>query len=219
LIDQNDGIMPGEVMGETFNWLRPVDLVWRYVVDNYMLGKKPKPFDLLYWNADQTNIPERVHKTYIKKLYARNALARGNLKVLGDRVNVQDIEIPVFVQASRDDHICPYESVYRTSKAFSGPATFCLSGSGHIAGVVNHPDAKKYQHWINPDLAPTADEWIEGAEERAGSWWPTWLTWLRKQSGKRVDARMPGDVGLGDAPGTYVKRRLKDIREERGLLQ
>ncbi|MEO0883728.1 MAG: class I poly(R)-hydroxyalkanoic acid synthase [Pseudomonadota bacterium] len=218
IIDKNKGIMPGEVMGETFNWLRPVDLVWRYVVDNYMLGKKPKPFDLLYWNADQTNIPARTHKTYIKKLYARNALSRGNFKVLGTRVDVQDIEIPVFVQASRDDHICPYQSVYRTSQAFSGPSTFCLAGSGHIAGVVNHPDAKKYQHWINPELAPTADEWIEGAEERPGSWWPTWLTWLRKQSGKRIDARMPEDVGLGDAPGTYVKRRLKDIREERGLL-
>ena len=218
LIAQNDGIMPGEVMFETFNWLRPVDLVWRYVVDNYMLGKKPRPFDLLYWNADQTNIPAKTHKTYIKKLYGRNALARGNFKVLGDRVDVQDIGIPVFVQASRDDHICPYESVYRTAISFSGDSTFCLSGSGHIAGVVNHPDAKKYQHWINPDLADTADDWLEGAEEHPGSWWPTWAKWLKKRSGKKVDARQPKDAGLGDAPGTYVKRRLKDIRKERGLL-
>ena len=217
LLEKNKGLMPGESMGETFNWLRPVDLVWRYVIDNYMLGKKPRPFDLLYWNADQTNIPGPTHRTYLKDLYAENALAKGRFKVLGDTVNVKDIEIPVLVQAGRDDHICPYSSVYKTAKAFSGDATFILAGSGHIAGVVNHPDAKKYQHWVNKDLPDTADEWLENAEEHPGSWWPEWHKWLRKKSGKKIPARKLPKKTYGKAPGKYVKKRLEDIRADRGL--
>ena len=217
LVTKNKGVMPGESMGETFNWLRPVDLVWRYVIDNYMLGKKPRPFDLLYWNADQTNIPAPTHRTYLKELYADNALAKGNFEVLGEKVDVKNIKIPVLVQAGRDDHICPYESVYRTATSFGGPSTFVLAGSGHIAGVVNHPDAKKYQHWTNGDLPQTADEWIEGAQEHPGSWWPTWHKWLRKKSGKKIPARKLPKKTYGKAPGKYVKRRLEDIRAERGL--
>jgi len=217
LIAENKGIMPGESMGETFNWLRPVDLVWRYVIDNYLLGKKPRPFDLLYWNADQTNIPGPTHRTYLQDLYANNALAKGNFSVLGQRVDVSDIEIPVHVQAGRDDHICPYSSVYRTAKAFSGPSRFVLAGSGHIAGVVNHPDAKKYQHWLNDDLPQTADEWLSGAEEHKGSWWPAWHKWLKKKAGKKIPARKLPKKTYGDAPGTYVRQRLEHIRTERGL--
>lgn len=217
LVTKNKGVMPGESMGETFNWLRPVDLVWRYVIDNYMLGKKPRPFDLLYWNADQTNIPAPTHRTYLKDLYADNALAKGKFEVLGEKIDVRNITIPVLVQAGRDDHICPYESVYRTATSFSGPSTFVLAGSGHIAGVVNHPDAKKYQHWTNAQLPGTADEWIEGAEEHPGSWWPTWHKWLRKKSGKKIPARKLPKTTYGKAPGKYVKRRLEDIRAERGL--
>jgi len=217
MIETNKGIMPGEQMGETFNWLRPVDLVWRYVIDNYMLGKKPRPFDLLYWNADQTNIPGPTHRTYLRDLYAKNALAKGKFKVLGETVNVKNITIPVLVQAGRDDHICPYESVYRTAKSFSGPSKFILAGSGHIAGVVNHPDAKKYQHWTNSDLPDTADEWIAGAREHAGSWWPTWHKWLRKKSGKKIPARKLPKKDYGDAPGAYARRRLEHISAERGL--
>ena len=217
LVEKNNGVMPGESMGETFNWLRPVDLVWRYVIENYMLGNKPRPFDLLYWNADQTNIPGPTHRTYLKDLYADNSLARGKFKVLGEKVNVKNIEIPVLVQAGRDDHICPYSSVYRTAKSFGGDATFILAGSGHIAGVVNHPDAKKYQHWTNKTLPETADEWLEGAQEHPGSWWPTWHKWLRKKSGKKIPARKLPKKTYGKAPGKYVKRRLEDIRAERGL--
>lgn len=217
LVTKNQGVMPGESMGETFNWLRPVDLVWRYVIDNYMLGKKPRPFDLLYWNADQTNIPGPTHRTYLQDLYAQNTLAKGTFKVLGDTVNVKDITIPILVQAGRDDHICPYGSVYRTAKSFSGPSTFILAGSGHIAGVVNHPDANKYQHWLNSELPETADEWIAGATEHAGSWWPAWHKWLGKKSGKKIPARKLPKNTFGDAPGTYVMRRLEDIRAERGL--
>ncbi|MEO0981747.1 MAG: class I poly(R)-hydroxyalkanoic acid synthase [Pseudomonadota bacterium] len=217
LIEENQGIMPGEAMGETFNWLRPVDLVWRYVVDNYMMGKKPRPFDLLYWNADQTNIPGPLYKTYLRDLYGENALAEGRFKVLGEPVNLKDIKIPALVQAGREDHICPFDSVYRTARALGGDTTFVLAGSGHIAGVVNHPDAKKYQHWINEDLPESAEAWLKDAEELPGSWWPTWHEWLGPKSGKKIEALEPEDKGLGAAPGTYVKARLSDIRKERGL--
>ena len=212
IIEDNDGIMPGSVMAETFNWLRPVDLVWRYVVDNYMLGKKPRPFDLLYWNADQTNIPGKVHQKYLKDCYAKNKLARGKFKVLGETVDLKQVKIPVMVQASRDDHICPMESVYRTAQVFGGDTRFILAASGHIAGVVNHPDSGKYCHWTNDSLAETGAEWMEGAEEHKGSWWPAWWEWLRPKSGRKVKAVEPKDMGLGPAPGTYVKVRLEDIR-------
>lgn len=219
LVDDNKGIMPGESMAETFNWLRPVDLVWRYVIDNYMLGKKPRPFDLLYWNADQTNIPGPTHRTYLHDLYANNAIAKGNFKVLGERIDVKNIEIPVLVQAGRDDHICPYNSVYKTAKSFGGPSTFVLAGSGHIAGVVNHPDARKYQHWLNPNVDgnETADDWLADASEHEGSWWPAWFKWLKKRSGKKIPARALPKKDFGDAPGAYVRRRLEHIRMERGL--
>ena len=217
LISQNDGVMPGESMTETFNWLRPVDLVWRYVVDQYLLGKKPRPFDLLFWNSDQTNIPGPTHRTYLEDLYANNALAKGKFSVLGERLDVSNITVPVFVQAGRDDHICPYGSVYRTATSFGGPGTFVLAGSGHIAGVVNHPNAKKYQHWTNDALPATADQWLSGAEEHPGSWWPTWHKWLRKKSGKKIPARKMPKKTYGKAPGQYAKRRLADIRKERGL--
>ena len=212
VIEENGGVMPGSMMYETFNWLRPIDLVWRYVIDEYMLGQAPRPFDLLYWNADQTNIPGKVHQRYLKDCYAENLLSTGGFNVLGTTVNLKDVKIPVMVQASRDDHICPFESVYRTSLVFGGDTKFVLSGSGHIAGVVNHPDAKKYQHWVNPDLTETGGEWLENAEEIPGSWWPTWWDWLRPKSGRKVDAKQPKDMGLGPAPGTYVKVRLADIK-------
>ncbi|MEM0985224.1 MAG: class I poly(R)-hydroxyalkanoic acid synthase [Pseudomonadota bacterium] len=216
LIEENNGIMPGEIMGETFNWLRPVDLVWRYVVDNYMMGKKPRPFDLLYWNADQTNIPGPTHLTYLNDMYRENALSKGTFKVLGETVSMSEITIPVTVQASRDDHICPYSSVYRTAKAFGGDTRFVLAGSGHIAGVINHPDAMKYQHWLNDgELPASADEWMRYAEELPGSWWTSWWDWLEPLSGAHRPARVPADKQLGDAPGAYVKARLSALRKAR----
>lgn len=212
IVEDHGGIMPGKQMYETFNWLRPIDLVWRYVIDQYMLGKTPRPFDLLYWNADQTNIPGPVHQKYLKDMYAKNKLSRGKFKLFGEKIDPKDVKTPVLVQASKDDHICPFESVYRTATVFGGPTKFVLSGSGHIAGVVNHPDANKYQHWVNGSETPdTAGEWFENAEEHPGSWWPTWWKWLRPKSGKKVDALVPKDKGLGAAPGNYVKVRLEDI--------
>ncbi|MGB3625904.1 MAG: class I poly(R)-hydroxyalkanoic acid synthase [Henriciella sp.] len=211
VITSNDGIMPGEMMGETFNWLRPVDLVWRYVVDNYMLGKKPRPFDLLYWNADQTNIPGETHRTYLNDLYGDNKLSKGQFEVLGEQISMGDIKIPVTVQASREDHICPWHSIYRGAQKYGGDVNLILAGSGHIAGVINHPSAEKYQHWTNDGLPDTPEKWLAGAEEGKGSWWPSWWTWLKPKSGPEVEARPVEDTGLGDAPGTYVKMRLGSI--------
>ncbi len=212
IIEDHNGIMPGSEMYETFNWLRPIDLVWRYVVDQYMLGKPPRPFDLLYWNADQTNIPGPVHRQYLSEMYNDNKLAKGEFKVLGETVNPKNIKVPVLVQSSRDDHIVPYESVHRTARLYGGDTQFVLAGSGHIAGVVNHPNAKKYQHWTNTSLHANASEWIATAEEHPGSWWPTWWAWLQPKSGRKVPAIEPKDMGLGAAPGNYVKVRLADIR-------
>lgn len=214
VIKENGGVMPGSMMYETFNWLRPIDLVWRYVIDQYMMGKTPRPFDLLYWNADQTNIPGKVHMKYLKDCYATNKLATGKYTVLGETVDLKNVKIPVMVQASRDDHICPMESVYRTSQVFGGDTKFILAASGHIAGVVNHPDSGKYCHWTNDieTLPQTGAEWMENAEEHAGSWWPTWWDWLRPKSGRKVEAKQPKDMGLGAAPGSYAKVRLEDIR-------
>ncbi|MEM5517433.1 class I poly(R)-hydroxyalkanoic acid synthase [Henriciella sp. AS95] len=211
IIEANDGIMPGEMMGDTFNWLRPVDLVWRYVVDNYMLGKKPRPFDLLYWNADQTNIPGKTHHTYLNDLYGENKLSNGLFKVLGESISMKDIEIPITVQASREDHICPWHSIYRGAQRYGGDVNFILAGSGHIAGVVNHPRAEKYQHWTNESLPGTPEAWLTAAEETKGSWWPTWWTWLEPKSGPKKAAKPVEDAGLGEAPGTYVKMRLEAI--------
>lgn len=211
VIEDNDGIMPGEIMGETFNWLRPSDLVWRYVVDNYMLGKSPRPFDLLYWNADQTNIPGPTHKTYLEDLYDKNALSKGTFEVFGAPVNMGDINVPVFMQASRSDHICPWQSIYRGAQQYGGDVRFVLAGSGHIAGVINHPDAGKYEHWINDQLPENCNDWLAGADEQPGSWWPYWWQWLKPLSGDKIDAVAPVDCGLGEAPGQYARMRLEDI--------
>jgi polyhydroxyalkanoate synthase len=212
LIEKSGGVMPGAMMYETFNWLRPIDLVWRYVIDQYMLGKSPRPFDLLYWNADQTNIPGAVHQRYLKDCYYDNKLSKGEFELLGETVDLKNVTIPVMVQASRDDHICPFESVYRTATVFGGDTKFVLSSSGHIAGVVNHPDAKKYQHWTGGKITETGAEWLETAEVAPGSWWPYWWDWLKPKSGAKKKAVEPKDMGLGAAPGTYVKVRLQHIK-------
>jgi poly[(R)-3-hydroxyalkanoate] polymerase subunit PhaC len=199
------------MMGETFNWLRPSDLVWRYVVDNYMMGKQPRPFDLLYWNADQTNIPGPTHRKYLTDFYNKNKLSRGKFKVFGEPVSMADIKIPVFIQASRSDHICPWHSIYKGGQHFGGPVRFTLAGSGHIAGVINHPDAEKYQHWVNEDLPENPGQWMAEAEELPGSWWPSWWTWLKPLSGDKVDSVKPRKHKLGAAPGQYAALKLKDI--------
>jgi polyhydroxyalkanoate synthase len=205
-IDQAGGVLDSQAMADTFNALRSNDLIWNYVVDNYYMGKRPPPFDLLYWNSDQTRMPAALHLFYLKRFYHDNALAKGELTLLDQQLNLGDVKTPVYMQSAKEDHIAPARSVYRSAKLFGGPVEFILAGSGHIAGVINHPAAKKYQHWVNPWLPATFEEWFADAEERPGSWWPHWNAWLSTYAGGKVPARKPGEHGkvLGDAPGEYV---------------
>jgi polyhydroxyalkanoate synthase len=202
------GVLEGSRMATTFNMLRANDLIWSFVVNNYLLGRDPVPFDLLYWNSDTTRMPEATHLFYLRKFYKENALATGNLELGGIRLDLSKVKVPIYLQSAKDDHIAPYRSIYKTTQLVSGPVRFILAGSGHIAGVVNPPAAKKYQHWTNDKLPPKVEDWLAGATEHPGSWWPDWEKWLAPLSGKKVPARVPSDgklKPLADAPGTYVK--------------
>ena len=207
------GFLDGASMAAAFNLLRSNDLVWRYAVDSYLMGKTPRAFDLLYWNADSTRFPARLLFDYLRGMYQENRLATpGAFEVLGRPIDLADVRIPVYLQASHQDHIAPAGSVYKAMNLFSGPRRFVLAGSGHIAGVVNPPAKQKYQHWINPGRRRHAslDEWLGGAEEHPGSWWPDWHRWISRRSGRRVAARVPGEGGLAclePAPGSYVRVR------------
>lgn len=209
------GFLEGKDMATTFNMLRSNDLIWSFVINNYLLGKSPFPFDLLYWNSDTTNMPPKMHSFYLRNMYQKNLLQKpGALTLGGQPIDLGKVDIPVFVQASKDDHIAPYKSVFKDTQLFSGPAEFMLAGSGHIAGVINHPDAKKYQHWTNSKKKKykDAEEWMKDATEHPGSWWPHWDKWLSKKSGPKVAARDPAKGKLKpieDAPGSYVKVRAK----------
>ena len=207
-MDAGGGVLSGQAMADTFNALRSNDLIWSFFVNNYLMGKEPRPFDLLFWNADQTRMPKTLHLFYLRQFYEANALAKGELELDGVRLDLGAVKTPVYVQSSKEDHIAPYRSVYKGARLFGGPVNFMMAGSGHIAGVINHPDAHKYQHWTNPDLPPTAEEWMAGAVEHPGSWWPDWMTWLQARSGGRAPARDPSAgplKPLEDAPGSYVK--------------
>jgi polyhydroxyalkanoate synthase len=197
-------------MADTFNALRSNDLIWSFFVNNYLLGREPKPFDLLFWNSDQTRMPKTLHLFYMRKFYGENALARGELAIDGVKLDLGKVTTPIYVQSSKEDHIAPAQSVYRGARLFGGPATFTMAGSGHIAGVINAPAAQKYQHWTNDQLPPTLAEWREGAVEHPGSWWPHWAAWLKERSGGLIPARDPAGgrfKPLEDAPGSYVKVR------------
>jgi polyhydroxyalkanoate synthase len=201
------GVLEGSKMALTFNMLRANDLIWSFVVNNYLLGKEPVPFDLLYWNSDTTRMPLNLHLFYLRQCYRDNTLATAQMMLGGERLNLAKIKTPVFFQAAKEDHIAPAASVYRGAHLFGGPTKFMLAGSGHIAGVINAPAAAKYQHWTNDALPESLEKWMEGAKEHAGSWWPTWDKWLAPQSGEKIPAPKPGDGELrvlGDAPGTYV---------------
>ncbi len=212
-IDQKGGFLDAQAMADTFNSLRANDLIWNYVVDNYYMGNEPAAFDLLYWNSDQTRMPRALHLFYLAKMYRDNALAEGKLTIMGEKIDLKNVTIPIYMQSSKEDHIAPYVSIYRGARLFGGPVNFMMAGSGHIAGVINHPDAKKYQHWVNAGLPDTVDEWVAGAVESPGSWWPDWNAWLAGISGDQVKARVPGDgplPALCDAPGTYVRIKSAD---------
>ena len=213
-LTKEKGYLDGRYMAATFNLLRGRDLIWSYVVNNYLMGEEPAPFDLLYWNSDTTNLPAGWHRDYLESLYKGNKLAvSGGIKVAGTPVDIDAVTTPTYVQAGREDHISPPQSVWKIMNHFAGPRRFVLAGSGHIAGVVNPPAAQKYQYWVNTKACDTLEDFVDGAEERKGSWWPDWLEWIKAQDPETVKAtgaRVPGKgklKGIEDAPGSYVKAR------------
>ncbi len=207
------GYLEGHEMATTFNMLRANDLIWSFVVNNYLLGKEPVPFDLLYWNSDSTRMPATMHNFYLRKIYLENKLIEpGGLSLGSVPINLGKIETPSFILATVEDHIAPWKSTYAGVNTYGGPVNFCLAASGHIAGVVNAPDSGKYSHWTNSGRPKSPDDWLAGATEHLGSWWPEWLKWARRHGGGKVPARVPGDGALTvieDAPGSYVKLRFQ----------
>ncbi len=205
---QDKGYLPGARMADAFNLLRSNDLIWSYVVNNYLLGKDPAPFDLLYWNSDSTRMPAGVHSFYLRECYLENRLSQGKMVLDNVRIDLKKVKIPVYNLAARDDHIAPLASVFRLGRYFAGETTLVVSGSGHIAGVVNPPAAKKYQYWTDGKSTSSHEDWMKTATEHPGSWWPHWLEWITSRSGDKITAPVPGEGGLptlGDAPGEYVR--------------
>ncbi|MEO0761486.1 MAG: class I poly(R)-hydroxyalkanoic acid synthase, partial [Pseudomonadota bacterium] len=211
---EEHGVLSSENMFNAFNCLRATDLVWSFVINNYLLGKGNFPFDLLYWNSDSTSMPGQVHLYYLDTFYNKNAFARGEMVLDGVALDPKKVTLPCYHVATVEDHIAPAASAFRGVKCLGGRShRFVLTGSGHIAGVVNPPAAKKYQYWTKTGLkGETLAEWREGTTETAGSWWPDWDAWLSKRSGPKIAAREPGTrLGrLEPAPGRYVRRRAMD---------
>ena len=205
---ERHGYLEGAEMSQTFNMLRANDLIWSFVVNNYLLGNEPFQFDLLYWNSDSTRMPARMHSFYLRRMYQQNELMKpGGITLDGVPIDLGTVDVPSYFVSTRDDHIAPWKSTYRGTELLGGPKRFVLAASGHIAGVVNPPEGGKYSHWINQALPPTPDAWFAGATEMAGSWWPDWHRWISGLSTERVPARQPGDGALApieDAPGRYV---------------
>lgn len=204
------GYLEGTKMATAFNMLRSGDLIWPYVVNNYMRGKDPMPFDLLYWNSDSTRMAAANHSFYLRNCYLNNNLAQGKMELAGHLLSLGDIKIPVYNLATREDHIAPARSVFLGCRYFGGEVEYVMAGSGHIAGVVNPPTANKYQHWTGGKPVGDFEDWIASAKENPGSWWQHWQKWIEEKDARRVAARVPGDRTkvLGDAPGTYVKVRV-----------
>jgi polyhydroxyalkanoate synthase subunit PhaC len=205
------GYLEGTKMATAFNMLRANELIWSYVVNNYLKGKQPTPFDLLFWNSDATRMTAANHSFYLRECYLNNALTKDIMKLGGAPVHMQDVKIPVLTIATREDHIAPAKSVFHGCRYFGTDVTFVLAGSGHIAGIVNPPNKQKYQYWTGGPAEGDLQSWLETAAEHPGSWWPYWHSWLVKQNDEMVDERIPGGGQvelLGDAPGTYVKERI-----------
>jgi polyhydroxyalkanoate synthase len=205
------GYLEGKKMANAFNMLRSNDLIWPYVINNYLRGKAPMAFDLLYWNSDATRMPAANHAFYLRHCYLNNALSKGKMEIAGVKLDLKKVKAPLYNLATREDHIAPAESVFLGSKYFGGPVTFVLAGSGHIAGVVNPPGRHKYQYWTGGKAGTgTVESWLKQATEHPGSWWPHWLEWIKAQDATEVPARQPGDGALTpieDAPGRYVRVR------------
>ena len=206
------GYLDGSEMSATFNMLRANDLIWSFVVNNYLLGNDPFPFDLLYWNADSTRMPAKMHSFYLRNMYQANLLKEpGGITLSGVPIDLGKVKTPAYFLSTREDHIAPWKSTYRGTQLLGGKQRFVLAASGHIAGVVNPPEGGKYNHWINEALPADPDAWLAGATELAGSWWPDWHRWILAHGKAQIAARKPGDgklTVLEDAPGSYVKVRL-----------
>lgn len=208
--------LDGRNMALTFNMLRSNDLIWNYVVNNYMMGKDYFPFDLLYWNSDATNVPAKWHRTYLEDNYRDNLLVKsGGITCLGVPIDLATVSTPAYIQGGKEDHIAPARSAYKLTRHFTGELRYVLAGSGHIAGVVNPPSASKYQYWTSDTLPATFDEFVSTAKETKGSWWPDWIAWLAPRSGAQAKPRTPGSgkakgqyKAIEDAPGRYVKERI-----------
>ncbi|HTQ32786.1 MAG TPA: class I poly(R)-hydroxyalkanoic acid synthase [Stellaceae bacterium] len=205
------GYLEAREMHTTFNMLRANDLIWSFVVNNYLLGKQPMPFDLLYWNADSTRMPAAMHSFYLRKMYQENLLSKpGGISLDGVKIDLRKVKTPAFILSTREDHIAPWRSTYAATQIYAGPVKFVLAASGHIAGVVNPPSARaKYGHWTNEANPPSPDSWLAGATQHDGSWWPMWEEWVSQYSGGEVPARHPGDGKFEEAPGSYVKVRAE----------
>jgi polyhydroxyalkanoate synthase len=204
---EEKGYLAGSRMADAFNLLRSNDLIWSHIINNYMLGKEPAPFDLLYWNADATRMPAGVHSFYLRECYLGNKLSQGKMILEGVHIDLTKVKVPVYNLAARDDHIAPLPSVFKVGQFLGGETKLVVSGSGHIAGVVNPPEARKYKYWTNDAPAENLENWLKTAKEHDGSWWPDWADWITTRSGAKVSAPVPGDGKLDvleDAPGSYV---------------
>ena len=207
------GYLEGAEMASTFNLLRANDLVWSFVINNYLMGKDPFPFDLLYWNSDATRMPARMHSFYLRNMYLKNLLGvPGGITLEGVPIDLSKVKIPSYFISTAEDHIAPWKTTYKGSHYLGGDVRFVLGGSGHIAGIVNPPAAKKYHYWTNDARPESADDWFKTATQHPGSWWEDWQTWMDvRNAGEKVSARVPGDgelKPLEDGPGSYVMLRL-----------
>ena len=209
---QEKGYLEGQEMANTFNLLRSNDLIWSFVVNNYLLGKEPFPFDLLYWNGDATRMPQAMHSFYMRNMYLYNNLAKpGGITMCGEKIDVRNIETPSFILSTREDHIAPWKSTYEATQLYKGPVEFVLAASGHVAGVINPPIKNKYHYWTSGNQHPkTPDAWFDQAKEQPGSWWAHWEEWLNAKSGNQIPARnftAAEKKKFTPAPGEYVKVR------------
>ena len=202
------GYHDGKEMAATFNMLRSNDLIWSFYVRNYLLGKEPFPFDLLYWNADSTRLPARMHSTYLRTMYLNNKFKEpGGLSIAGSPIDVSAIHTPAYFISTEEDHIAPWEGAYLGAQLMAGPVRFVLGKSGHIAGIINPPAANKYGYYTGPDVNVSSREWYDNAELHPGSWWTDWQAWLEQYAGEKIPARQPGantQAIIEDAPGSYV---------------
>lgn len=209
---EKTGFLDGQYMSQVFNMMRDNDLIWSFVVNNYLMGREPMAFDLLYWNSDNTRMPKMMHSLYLRKMYLENKLVEpGGITMGGVPIDLTKIKTPVYWLSTKDDHIAPWKSTYMATQIYQGPKKFVLSASGHIAGVINAPAANKYCYWTNAKTPEDPDAFFDGAKQHEGSWWPDWQKWVAKHSNGKVPARKPGDGKLKvieDAPGSYAKVRI-----------